>query len=91
MGIPLPDETAPTLAQVDEFVAFVDEMRAQGLPVLAHCAGDYGRTSPLLACYLASQGCAAQTAVEEIRASRLDSIRAKGQEACVYEYARLWP
>jgi len=50
--IPIVDETAPSQAQVDEFVAFVDEMLAQGRPcrepgrtaVLVHCRGDYGWT-----------------------------------------------
>jgi atypical dual specificity phosphatase len=42
--IPVIDETAPSQAQVDEFIGFVDESQALGRAVLAHCRGGYGRT-----------------------------------------------
>jgi atypical dual specificity phosphatase len=50
------DETAPSQAQMDEFVGFVGEMLERGKAVLVHCQGGYGRTGPMLACYLVSQG-----------------------------------
>jgi atypical dual specificity phosphatase len=54
--IPVVGETAPSQAQVDAFVEFVDEMLGQGRAVLVHCQGGYGRTGTMLACYLASRG-----------------------------------
>jgi atypical dual specificity phosphatase len=45
--IPLVGETAPSQAQVDEFVAFVDGMLEQGRAVLVHCRGGYGRTGTM--------------------------------------------
>ena len=62
---PVVDETAPTQAQVDEFVALVDEMLDQGQPVLVHCRGGYGRAGTMLACYLVSRGRGAEEAASE--------------------------
>ncbi len=85
--IPVVDEAAPTQAQVDEFVAFVDEMLEQGRAVLVHCRGGYGRTGTMLACYLVSRRWRAEEAIVEIRARRPGSIVPQVQQACVVEYA----
>ena len=50
------DFTAPTLDQVDEFVAFVDSKIAEGKKVLVHCYAGRGRTGTMLAAYLIHQG-----------------------------------
>ena len=86
--IPVRDETAPTLAQVDAFVRFVNEMNAQDQPVLVHCAGGYGRTGTMLACYLVSQGRHAADAIWEVRARRPGSIAVQAQVECVGNYER---
>jgi atypical dual specificity phosphatase len=85
--IPVVDETAPSQAQVDEFVGFVDEMLSQGRAVLVHCGGGYGRTGTMLACYLVSRGWGAEEAIAEVRARRPGSIVPRVQQACVVEYA----
>ena len=93
--IPVVDETAPSQAQVDEFVEFLDEMLGQGGPcrepgrtaVLVHCRGGYGRTGTMLACYLVSRRWGAAEAIAEVRARRPGSIMPKVQQACVVEYA----
>ena len=85
--IPVIDETAPSQAQVDEFIGFVDESRAQGQAVLAHCRGGYGRTGTMLACYLVSRGWGAEAAMAQVRARRPGSIVPRVQQARVAEYA----
>ncbi len=85
--IPVVDETAPSQAQVDEFVAFVDQMLSQGRAVLVHCRGGYGRTGTMLACYLVSRGWGAAEAMAEVRTRRPGSIAPQAQQACVVEYA----
>ena len=84
---PVVDETAPTQAQVDEFVALVDEMLDQGQPVLVHCRGGYGRAGTMLACYLVSRGRGAEEALTEVRARCPGSIVPRVQQACVVKYA----
>jgi len=61
------DFTAPTLEQVDEFVAFVDSKIAEGKKVLVHCYAGRGRTGTMLAAYLIHQGMSSDAAVREIR------------------------
>ena len=61
------DFTAPTLDQVDEFVAFVDSKIAEGKKVLVHCYAGRGRTGTMLAAYLIHQGMSSDAAVREIR------------------------
>ena len=85
--IPVVDETAPSQAQVDELVGFVDEMLCQGRAVLVHCQGGYGRTGTMLACYLVSRGWEAEKAMAEVRTRRPGSIAPRAQQACVVEYA----
>lgn len=84
------DETAPSQAQVDELVRFVDEMLGQGEAVLVHCQGGYGRTGTMLACYLVSQGWEAEEAIAEVRNRRPGSIAPQVQQTCVVEYAERW-
>ncbi len=86
--IPVVDETAPSQAQVDEFIEFVGEMASQGRAVLVHCRGGYGRTGTMLACYLVSEGWGAEKAINEVRARRPGSIVPQAQQACVAQYAK---
>lgn len=86
--LPVRDETAPAPAQIHAFLEFVNARNALGEPVLVHCAGGYGRTGTMLACYLVSEGWRADDAIREVRAQRPGSIAAEGQAECVREYGR---
>jgi len=61
------DFAAPTLDQVDEFVAFVNSKIGEGKKVLVHCYAGRGRTGTMLAAYLIHQGMSSDAAVREIR------------------------
>jgi len=61
------DFAAPTLDQVDEFVAFVDSKIGEGKKVLVHCYAGRGRTGTMLAAYLIHRGMSSEAAVREIR------------------------
>lgn len=86
--LPIRDETAPTPMQIDAFIGFVKAMHARNEPVLVHCAGGYGRTGTMLACYLVSQGWRADDAIRQVRVQRSGSIAAKSQEESVRQYER---
>lgn len=88
LHIPIPDYHAPSIAEMDRFVAFVDEERRQGGAVLAHCYAGIGRTGTMLAAYLVSQGRDAREAIAEVRRRRRGSIETNAQEAAVLEYER---
>lgn len=62
--IPIPDMTAPTAAQADEFLRFVTDPKNQ--PTLIHCSEGIGRTGVLVAVYRYSvQGWSMNAAIRE--------------------------
>lgn len=86
--IPIVDHTAPEESQIDEFIGFIEMMQGQEKPTLVHCAGGYGRTGTMLACYLVSIGHRPRAAVDEVRKKRPYSIEENSQEESVFEYGR---
>lgn len=86
--IPIVDHAAPEQSQIDECVEFIKMMRGQKKPILVHCAGGYGRTGTMLACYLVSIGHQPRVAVDEVRRKRSNSIEGSGQEESVFQYGR---
>lgn len=50
--LPIVDDTAPSPAQVTEYMAFIDAHRRAGAPVLTHCAGGRGRVGTIEGIYL---------------------------------------
>ena len=84
--VPVADFTAPTLDQVKQAIASIDDFFAQGLPVAAHCGAGIGRTGTVLACYLVSQGSSAKQAIEQVRTKRPGSIETSEQVSVVELY-----
>jgi atypical dual specificity phosphatase len=88
------DFMAPTLDQIDEFVAFVDGKHAEGKKVLVHCYAGRGRTGTMLAAYLIHQGVSPDAAIREIRErageayGTLRGVIESEQEDALHAYAR---
>jgi atypical dual specificity phosphatase len=56
LSLPITEDQAPTVQQVQEFVTFADEIMSQKQSVAVHCTGGNHRTGTLLATYLVAQG-----------------------------------
>ncbi len=82
LHVPILDNTAPTTAQMDQFVAFA---RANP-PTYVHCEAGKGRTGTAVACYrIAVDGWTADRAIAEARTFGLSLIN---QIAFIREYER---
>ncbi len=84
--IPVRDFEAPTLEQIEDFIAFAEKARAEGKKLVVHCDAGVGRTGTILACYLVSKGYNAAKAIEEVRVKRPGSIETFEQEELVVKY-----
>lgn len=89
LHLPVSDFSPPTLSQVREFVAFVDEEREAGGAVLVHCRAGVGRTGTMLAAYLVHEGKSAADAVRAVRRSRPGSIETGAQEKLLQQFAKV--
>ena len=85
--IPISDFTPPTLDQIRDFTAFVQNRISRDAgAVLVHCQAGIGRTGTMLATYLVTTGMSAAEAIREIRRLRPGSIETISQEDAV----RMW-
>ncbi|MDP8246245.1 MAG: dual specificity protein phosphatase family protein [Candidatus Hinthialibacter antarcticus] len=85
--LPVPDMTAPTPSQIDEFIAFAKEMIDDERPLVLHCLGGSGRTGTMIACYLVTKGRSADDAIDEVRRYRPSAIETHWQEDAVHQFA----
>jgi len=81
--IPIPDYTAPTLAQMIEFVDLVSDSAEIGEPVGVHCTAGLGRSGTMSAVYLVAKGSSADNAITTIRQLRPGSIETDAQVEAV--------
>jgi len=68
--LPTDDEHAPSLAQLEQGVAFIQRVVQSGGKVYVHCHGGIGRAPSLVAAYLMRQGRSAEAALDLIRLTR---------------------
>jgi len=81
--LPIQDYAPPTVEQMYEFVALVDEETAAGRPVGVHCTAGLGRSGTMAAAYLVSTGVSADDAITTIRELRPGSVETAAQEDAV--------
>jgi len=84
--ISVPDFTAPTLSQMAEFVAMVENSVASDDPVGVHCTAGLGRSGTMAAAYLVSTGVSASEAISTIRGLRPGSIETEAQEEAIRNF-----
>ena len=88
--LPVEDFTPPTLAQIEIFLAEVENARLKGRALGLHCTAGKGRSGTMLATYLVSQGLTGPDALAKIRRLRPGSVETEAQEARVVEFAEGW-
>lgn len=87
LHLPVEDFTAPSFAQMREFIRTVDARHADGQAVGVHCTAGLGRSGTMLAAYFVSKGMRAEDALAEIRRLRPGSVETQGQEAAIAAFA----
>lgn len=83
---PVPDFTAPSIAQLDRICAFLFACVREGQQPVVHCAMGRGRTGTVLAAYLIACGATPDAAIDEVRRACPGAIETPEQEACLTEY-----
>jgi atypical dual specificity phosphatase len=85
--LPIVDFTAPTIAQMEEFVALVHAAAVQNRAAAVHCHAGLGRSGTMAAAYLVARGASADRAIATVRALRPGSIETPAQEAAIARFA----
>lgn len=67
---PVPDFHAPTQAQIDKIITYIDAHIENGIPVGVSCNVGFGRSGVILACYLVHKGLSPKDALELVRMKR---------------------
>jgi atypical dual specificity phosphatase len=86
--LPVKDFTAPTLAQLEEFVAKASVAIGEERAVGVHCGAGKGRTGTFLAAYFVAQGMTAAEAIARIRYLRPGSVETAAQEQIIAKYQK---
>ncbi|NJL54700.1 hypothetical protein HC928_05515 [bacterium] len=90
LHLPTYDNTAPSLAHLQQGVKFIEEVAAQGGCVYVHCGVGVGRAPTLVAAYLVSSGMTPRDAWKTLREVRPFILPVRSQVRRVEEYARLY-
>ena len=87
LHLPVDDLRAPTPAQLQDALAFIDRQRALGRRVAVHCLVGQGRTGTVLAAYLIRGGLDAPAALREVRAACPGAVGSPEQEHALATFA----
>lgn len=85
--LPVEDMTAPTQAQIVQFVRTVAPYVQSNKAVAVHCMGGRGRSGTMAACYLVKTGMDPWEAMREVRRRRPGAIEIPEQETAIVEFA----
>jgi atypical dual specificity phosphatase len=86
--IPVIDFTAPSLPQMLDALATIDQAHAEGRAVLVHCAAGQGRSATILAAWLIRQGATTDEAVGHLRSVCDRAVENDLQLACLRSFER---
>jgi atypical dual specificity phosphatase len=84
--IPIKDFKAPRLADIEEFVMFIDGEIREGRQVVVHCYAGMGRTNLMLAAYLVYLGMEPENALNLVKEKRPYYAVNEEQEEALSEY-----
>jgi atypical dual specificity phosphatase len=84
--LPVQDFAPPTLEQMTEFVALIEDSAAAGSPVGVHCTAGLGRSGTMAAAYLVATGASVNDAIATIRELRPGSIETEAQEDAIRRF-----
>ena len=68
--LPIADECAPDMAEMEKAIEWVDELIGQGKKVLVHCRFGIGRTGTFVTAYLLKHGLNLKAAGKILKATR---------------------
>lgn len=87
--IPIKDFKAPRLADIEEFVSFIDDEIREGRQVVVHCYAGMGRTNLMLAAYLVHLGIELENALNFVKEKRPYHVVSEEQEEVLSEYSHV--
>lgn len=85
--IPVPDETAMTIEQIEKGVGFIRQIIDHGGKIYVHCASGVGRSVMLVTAYLMTEGLTLTEAFNRIQAVRPFVYFFPSQQQRLEEYA----
>jgi atypical dual specificity phosphatase len=83
---PVRDFTAPSQAQIDRIIEYIDSHLKRGIAVGVSCNAGIGRTGVILTCYLIHKGLTAKEALDLVRKKRGRIPEILEQAEAVKEY-----